>query len=253
MPRRPFPSNATSVAAGAATAAAPEDHVLRFDDAPEFSFRRDEEDSMEDMELQVREAQKRLTALRAQQEEVERQKQILENLRMKQERFVSGKKEMTDKLERALQSISAELEDARRRVEDLSQTQRDFEDRLDDLKTFLPERWQRSQIDQELDRALNSLTDAEVTYEKGVHRLGNQRPSAHAELPVISPIHAALTGSKPTTESQADLPEAPAVNLSATLASSREDWLTWARRGLAFNAALITALILLLIIARLIF
>lgn len=105
-----------------------EDHLLRFEG----------EDSMEEMDLQVREAQKRLTALRAQQEEVERQKQLLENLRMKQERFVNGKKEMTEKLEKALQSISNELENTRRRVEDLCQTQRDFEDCLEDLKTSSP-------------------------------------------------------------------------------------------------------------------
>lgn len=254
MPRRPFPSTATPVAAG--TVAAPsEDNVLRFDDAPEFSFRGDEEDSMEDMDQQVREAQKRLAALRAQQEEVERQKQILENLRMKQERFVTGKKEMADKLERALSTIANELEDARRRVEDLALTQRDFEDRLDDLKTFLPERWQRSQIDQELDRALASLGDAEVTYEKGLHRLGAHRPStAAADLPAISPIHAALAPHQPLEDVSAEpSPAAAPASARALALGAREDWVTWARRGLAFNAALITALVLLLIIARMIF
>jgi hypothetical protein len=207
---------------------------------------------MEDMDQQVREAQKRLAALRAQQEEVERQKQILENLRMKQERFVTGKKEMTDKLERALSSISGELEEARRRVEDLALTQRDFEDRLDDLKTFLPERWARAQIDQELDRALASLTDAEVTYEKGLHRLGAHRaaPPSLPDLPV-SPIHAALAPHQPQLEEATS----PLTTLLPGVASgsTREDWFTLARRGLAFHAALITTLVLLLILARLIF
>jgi hypothetical protein len=237
MQIRHYPSTAPS-------GAGIEDHLLRFEG----------EDSMEEMDQQVREAQKRLTALRAQQEEVERQKQILENLRMKQERFVNGKKEMTEKLEKALQSISTELENTRRRIEDLCQTQSDFEDCLNDLKTFLPERWQRSQIDQELDRAINSLTDTEVTYEKGVHRLGAQRPSALTDLPpVISPIHAALASSKASAEARGDLPQATPANVSAVLASTHEDWFTWAKRGFAFNAALITALVLLLIIARLIF
>ena len=89
-----------------------EESILRFDDAPEFSVGYAEEEAGDDKEQQVREAQHRLAALRSQQEEVERQKLILETLRHKQERFVAGKKEITDKLDRALRIIADELEDA---------------------------------------------------------------------------------------------------------------------------------------------
>ncbi len=225
--------------------AEPEENLLRFDDAPEFSYRQHEDDTMDDMDQQVREAQHRLAALRAQQEEVERQKQILEALRQKQERFVSGKKEVTDKLERALRSINEELEDTRRRVDDLALTQKDFEDRLDDLKTYLPERWQRSQLDHELDRALDSLNEAETSYEKGVRRLIQHRPT-QSEAPAISPSHTIMTAQEEAAEVQA----AGEVLFAS---GNKDDLLTWARRGLAFNAALIGTLILLLIIARLMF
>jgi hypothetical protein len=245
MPRRPA-STLDSPATGSATA---EDNVIRFDDAPEFSFRQRDDDSMEDMEQQVKEAQRRLADLRAQQEEVERQKQILEALRQKQERFVSGKKEITDRLERALRSIVDELEEARRRVEDLALTQKDFEDRLDDLKTYLPERWQRSHLDHELDRALSSLQDAEVSYEKGVHRLMPHRAAAQVEPAVMSPIHAAIA---PHQEAE-DVVHAESVLHSGFNGGGRDDLVSWARRGLAFNAALITALVLLLILARMMF
>lgn len=230
----------------AAAVAEPEDNVLRFDEAPEFSYRQHDDDTMDDMDQQVREAQHRLAALRSQQEEVERQKQILEALRQKQERFVSGKKEVTDKLERALRSITEELEDTRRRVEDLALTQKDFEDRLDDLKTYLPERWQRSQLDHELDRALDSLNEAETSYEKGVRRLIQHRPAQQAEAAVISPIHSAMTAQEEAAEVQA----AGEVLFAS---GNKDDLLTWARRGFAFNAALIATLIVLLIIARLMF
>ncbi len=219
--------------------------MLRFDEAPEFSYRQHDDDTMDDMDQQVREAQHRLAALRAQQEEVERQKQILEGLRQKQERFVSGKKEVTDKLERALRSIMEELEDTRRRVEDLAVTQKDFEDRLDDLKTYLPERWQRSQLDHELDRALDSLNEAETSYEKGVRRLIQHRPS-QAEAAVISPIHSAMTA-------QDEAAEVQAAGEVLFASGNKDDLLTWARRGFAFNAALIATLVVLLIIARLMF
>jgi chromosome segregation ATPase len=237
---------ASPVAPSSSTAVAvPEENVLRFDEAPEFSYRQHDDDTMDDMDQQVREAQHRLAALRAQQEEVERQKQILEGLRQKQERFVSGKKEVTDKLERALRSIMEELEDTRRRVEDLAVTQKDFEDRLDDLKTYLPERWQRSQLDHELDRALDSLNEAETSYEKGVRRLIQHRP-AQAEAAVISPIHSAMTAQEEAAEVQA----AGEVLFAS---GNKDDLLTWVRRGFAFNAALIATLVVLLIIARLMF
>jgi chromosome segregation ATPase len=222
-----------------ASTTAAEDNILRFDDAPEFNVGHDEEAPMEDMDQQVREAQHRLAALRAQQEEVERQKLILENLRQKQERFVSGKKEITEKLDRALRSISDDLEEARRRVEDLAITQQDFQERLDDLKTYLPERWQRSQLDHELDRALGSLDEAETSYEKGVRRLIVHRQT-ESHTPQQQPA--------PQTEE-----EEVAAAGETLFATTKDDLMTWVRRGFAFNAALIATLILVLILARLMF
>lgn len=225
-----------------ATIAAPtsvaEENILRFDDAPEFGGGHEDETPMEDMDQQVREAQHRLAALRAQQEEVERQKLILENLRQKQERFVSGKKEITEKLDRALRSISDDLEDARRRVEDLAITQKDFQERLDDLKAYLPERWQRSQLDLELDRALGSLDEAETSYEKGVRRLLAHRPVEAA--PVTT--HAEVSEREEVTEAG-----------EAIFASPKDDLITLVKRGVAFHAGLIAALVVLLLLARLMF
>jgi hypothetical protein len=225
------------------TVATAEDNVLRFDDAPEFNVGYEEEAPMEDMDQQVREAQHRLAALRAQQEEVERQKLILENLRQKQDRFVSGKKEITEKLDRGLRSISDDLEDARRRVEDLVITQQDFQERLDALKTFLPERWQRSQLDHELDRALCSLDEAETSYEKGVRRLMAHRPAEAAQ----SQNH-----TQPQTAAEAEQEEVAEAG-AALFASTKDDLMTWVRRGFAFNAGLIATLIVVLILARLMF
>ena len=225
------------------TAATAEDNVLRFDDAPEFNVGYEEEAPMEDMDQQVREAQHRLAALRAQQEEVERQKLILENLRQKQDRFVSGKKEITEKLDRGLRSISDDLEEARRRVEDLVITQQDFQERLDALKTFLPERWQRSQLDHELDRALCSLDEAETSYEKGVRRLMAHRQTEAAQ----SQNH-----TQPQTAAEAEQEEVTEAG-AALFASTKDDLMTWVRRGFAFNAGLIATLIVVLILARLMF
>jgi chromosome segregation ATPase len=174
---------------------------------------------------------------------VERQKLILENLRQKQDRFVSGKKEFTDKLDRGLRSIADDLEDARRRVEDLAMTQQDFQERLDALKTFLPERWQRGQLDQELDRALCSLDEAETSYEKGVRRL-----MAHRQPEVVQSQHQA----QQQTDAEAEQEEVAEAG-AALFASTQDDLMTWVRRGFAFNAGLIATLIVVLILARLMF
>ncbi|HYF36033.1 MAG TPA: hypothetical protein VD994_12135 [Prosthecobacter sp.] len=192
---------------------------------------------IEDMDQQVKEAQHRLAALRAQQEEVERQKQMLETLRHKQERFVTGKKDVTDKLERSLRSVCEELEEARRRVEDLTLTEKDFQDHLDELKTFLPERWHRSQLDHELDRALGALDDAEVSYEKGMRRLAAHRPTESASFHHIS----------------GDDDDTSKGLLSLPFSSGVDDLATWLRRGFAFTLPLIVTLFVAIILIKLMF
>ena len=121
---------------------------------------------------------------------------------------------------------------------------------MDELKTYLPERWQRSQLDHELDRALVSLEDAETSYEKGVRRLmqhrANASAAAEAAMPV-SPIHSAMASQSADESGEVESAHRP------LFATSQDDLLTWVRRGFAFNAALIGALVILLILARLMF
>lgn len=216
-------------------------NILRFDEAPEFGAGHEEDGDtpIENMEQQVKEAQQRLALLRAQQEEVERQKQILETLRQKQERFVTGKRDMTEKLERCMRAISDELDEARRRVENLAITQQDFVERMDELKTFLPERWHRSQLETELDRALTSLDEAEACYEKGVRRLQAAQNARTVEQPALT--------------SHYEASEEGASARSFLGAADTEDFKIWARRGLAFTLPLMVAGLVGLLFAKLLF
>lgn len=219
-------------------------NILRFDDAPEFNIHGHsvEDAPMEDMDQQVREAQQRLSKLRAEQEELEHQRKILENLKQKQERFISGRKDITEKLDRSLRAIVEDLEDARRRVEDLHATQQEFRDRLDELKLFLPERWQRNQLDQELDKALSSLIEAETSFEKGIRRITSHR------APEVSPLH--LNGDVQSSAENGEF--APTGRLAAALSGS-DDLATWARRGFAFTLPLMATILVALILAKLLF
>lgn len=214
-----------------------EDNILHFDDAPEFLTLNHGDTPIEDMDLQVKEAQQRLAALRAQQEEVERQKHMLETLRHKQERFVSGRKEITDKLERSLRAVTDELEEARRRVEDLALTEKDFQDHLDELKTFLPERWHRSQLDHELDRALGSLDEAEVSYEKGMRRLAAGRQTETSSLHHISE----------------DDDSSAQSGLRLPFTAGADELAIWLRRGFAFTLPLIVTVLVAIVLIKLMF
>ena len=224
-----------------ATVPAAEDNILRFDEAPEFSVGHSEESPMEDMDQQVREAQHRLTRLRAEQEELEHQRKILENLKQKQERFIAGRKDITEKLDRSLRVITDDLEEARRRAEDLAATQQDFRDRLEELKVFYPERWHRNQLDQELDKAISALIEAETSFEKGIRRVTAHRAveSSHQhrqELEDEDGEGGYSTGSR-----------------YSQLMSGSDDLATWAKRGFAFTLPLMVTVLIAVILAKLMF
>lgn len=225
-----------------ATVPSAEDNILRFDDAPEFNVGHSEEYPVEDMDQQVREAQQRLTKLRAEQEELEHQRKILENLKQKQERFIAGRKDITEKLDRSLRAITEDLEDARRHVEDLAMTQQEFRDRLDELKLFLPERWHRTQLDQELDKAISALIEAETSFEKGIRRVTSHRPVE------TSPLHL-NTGNG--TESEEG--EYSVGSRLAGVLSGSDDLGTWLRRGFAFTLPLMATILIAIILAKLMF
>lgn len=216
-----------------------QDNVLRFDDAPEFGIGEHDDDlQSEDMDKQVRETQERLARLRMEQEEVERQKQMLESLKQKQERFIGGRKAVTEQLEQHLRGISQDLEMARRHVDDLTTTEMDFRERLEELRGFLPERWHRNQLDHELDRALASLVEAEAAFEKGLRRVSANRPGAAA------PVPRGFFRLRHDEDEEMDDEHAH---------SAREDWAVWVRRGFAFTLPLIITLLLGLILAKLMF
>lgn len=226
-----------------ATVPASEDtNIIRFDEAPEFNTGHSDDASMENMDQQVREAQQRLSKLRAEQEELEHQRKVLENLKQKQERFIAGRKDITDKLERSMRIITDDLDDARRRVVDMTATQQEFRERMDELKLFLPERWPRNQLDQELDKAIASLIEAETTFEKGIRRVTSHRAS-------VGSRHL-QTGSEEEDENAGD------NSLGGRLASAfsgSDELVDWARRGFAFSLPLMAVVMIGLIVAKLMF
>lgn len=209
-----------------------EDNVLRFE--PVTGFMDGPEDSMEDVNYKVKAAQERLTLLRQQQEEIEREQKHLEELRQKQELFASGKRDVLEKLTRSTSGLDRELYDAQKLVEEISITRDTFARHLEIIRGLQPEKWSRTQVDVELDSALTAIEDADEDYAKGIRRISTCRRSETASAP---DTHEPL-------QITSGLTATPFVN---------DDWNSWLRRGLAFTLPLIGTLIFALILIRLMF
>lgn len=212
-----------------------DENVLVFDDAPEFMEETSSNDSMENVDQKVKAAQEQLLQLRMQQEEIERQKQHLEALRIKQERFVAGKRELLDKLGRCNNHVERELFDSQRRVEELSLVHEEFCRHLNILKGLQPEKWHRSQVDEELEHALAAIGDAENDYAKGLRRL-------HALAPPES-----------NSQELAGLDDGDASVLSSLAGANSDDIASWMRRGFAFTLPLMATVLVAIILIRLMF
>lgn len=221
--------------ASASTTVHHDESLLVFDDAPEFMDEPQNGSSLDNVDSKVKAAQEQLLQLRMQQEEIERQKQHLEALRVKQERFIAGKRELLDKLGRAAGHVERALYDAQKRVEELGTTHDEFRKHLDILRSLQPEKWHRTQVDQELDQALVAIDDAENDYAKAMRRL-------HAMTPPDS--------ASPQEESDSNEPRmAPPMTYTA----NSDDLSTWLRRGFAFTAPLMGTVIIAIVLIRLMF
>lgn len=203
-----------------------DENLLVFDQADEFLSGAPA--PLENMDLKVKEAQEQLLALRLQQEEIEKQKQYLELLRQKQERFVAGKRDLSDKLTRAVSGLDRELYDAQKLVEELSLTKDTFNRHLEVLRALQPEKWQRHQVDDELDRALTAVEDADDDFAKGTRRLAAARATETA-------------------------PFVDNTSSAAEPSASSDDHVIWLRRGFAFTLPMMGAIFLALILAKLMF
>ncbi|WP_395745246.1 hypothetical protein [Prosthecobacter sp.] len=212
-----------------------EDNLLVFEDAPEFMDGHAVTSSLENVDSKVKAAQEQLLELRRQQEEIERQKQHLEALRIKQERFVAGKRDLLEKISRSASLVERELYDAQKRVEDLASIHDDFRRHQEILKSLQPEKWHRAQVSEELDSALAAIDDAEGDYAKGIRRLHAMGPQE------------GVSAGGPVSLDEANAPVMPAFT------SSADDLQTWLRRGFAFTLPLIGTVIVAIVLIRLMF
>ena len=122
--------------------------------------------SVEQIDDQVAKAQERLVALKRQAEQLEREKQKLEELSRRQDQFDTGRAEIVDKFTSSLVHIQRETDHTLKRLEILKNVQSNFTTYLHELEAINPKDWASAELNKELSKALGAVEDARSVYVK---------------------------------------------------------------------------------------
>jgi len=122
--------------------------------------------TVEQLDDQVALAQERLVALKRQAEQLEREKQKLEELSRRQDQFDTGRAEMVDKFTSSLVHIQRETDQTLKRLEILKNVQENFSTYLQELEAINPKDWAPADLQKELSKGLGAVEDARSVYVK---------------------------------------------------------------------------------------
>jgi hypothetical protein len=171
----------------------------------------------EDTDRRVVEAQQKLVELKRAQEELERERAGLEELRRRQTEFVTGRQEIIQQLTRGVGLLEEAEFAARRDAEQMAKTLGDFRDALAKVQAIHDESWTKENFQQELTRALTSVENARMEWN-----------SARLKIP-------ALAGETRTAPGA----QATGANAAPTLAELSLG--QWCKIGVAFTWPLLLA------------
>lgn len=191
----------------------------------------------EDLEERVQSTQNRLAQLRAEAENLEREKQQFEELSRQQKEFMQGRADMGEKFTRALSHLDREIYEAQKRVEQLMVIKDTFNHHLDVIDSLNPEQWNPHDLRQDLSRALGMIEDARDEYISSSARIQQLTsvglPAAAASAApasVSAPMHAAPMESRYESRASAAAPMA---------AFGPDTFKHWLFCGLAFTTPVI--------------
>lgn len=177
---------------------------------------------------------KELERLRSRQAELERERRTLEELRAQQERFEALRRESKKTLSESLVRLDQERQQADRLIEQLEETRRLFQSRLEEVEGIDDQSWEDERLPEELNRAVVLLESIQDEYRKAVAKLAAIRPDAGA----ASASGRAAPAYPPMRAPGAGLPGG---------------WRGWLVAGAAFTAPLIAALVLFGVVYALFF
>jgi hypothetical protein len=118
----------------------------------------------EDVDRKVVEAQQKLAELKRAQDDLERERAALEELRRRQVEFQTGRQEIIHNLTRGLGLLEEAEFNARRDAEQMVKTIADFRDALAKIEAVHDEAWTKENFSVELTRALTTIENARMEW-----------------------------------------------------------------------------------------
>ena len=118
----------------------------------------------DEVDRKVVEAQQKLAELKHAQDDLERERAALEELRRRQTEFQTGRQEMIHHLTRGLGLLEEAEFNARRDAEQMVKTVGDFRDALDKIQAIHDETWTKDNFSIELTRALTTIENARMEW-----------------------------------------------------------------------------------------
>lgn len=176
--------------------------VLRFEESDDFqkysskssATSRSESKSVDsshaDPYTELKQKQESLLKLRQDLDRTQRETEELEARRRKEERFSSGRRNISEKISRSVSRLERELYNAQKIIEEITLARESYQRHLDALRAIHPETWKRATLDEELDRSIGSVEDAEEAFNKSSKRLSTILPESPTAK---STIHGGLS------------------------------------------------------------
>ncbi|MGH7953894.1 MAG: hypothetical protein ACREFE_18505 [Limisphaerales bacterium] len=118
----------------------------------------------DEVDRKVVEAQQKLAELKRAQDDLERERASLEELRRRQNEFQTGRQEMIHHLTRGLGLLEESEFNTRRDAEQMVKTIADFRDALDKIQAVHDETWTKENFSIELTRALTTIENARMEW-----------------------------------------------------------------------------------------
>jgi chromosome segregation ATPase len=151
----------------------------------------------EEVDRKVVEAQQKLAELKHAQQELERERSTLEELRRRQLEFQNGRQEIVQNLTRGLGLLEEADFNARRETEQMNKTITDFREVLSKVEAIRDETWTKENFHVELTRALTAVENARMEWNsarlkipalagESVKRPEPQQAPAPAALPLVN-------------------------------------------------------------------
>ena len=149
----------------------------------------------DEVDRKVVEAQQKLAELKRAQDDLERERSALEELRRRQTEFQTGRQEMVHNLTRGLGLLEEAEFNTRRDAEQMVKTLADFRDALEKIQAVHDETWTKENFNIELTRALTTIENARMEWNAARMKLpaleGEMLKKAETEnapAPAMSPF-----------------------------------------------------------------